>query len=457
MATAAANTFPVCNADDLISFFRTEVLTEQEAQYLTKGDFVPRPKPESVLTVYIRVLQLLCPFKPECHSMIPLAENFQNPEFHEGSTPILNVHMRMCQFLPMCLIFDFSLNDLLMPKKQRTLTILSAIMNFLLFRKRRMGVVWEKQSKFRADTEQLQAYMRDNQEAERKINILRTIPPEQQAEANELAAALAELQTATTHEYKEVESRKESIAEWKARIAEMTQKLAQIKVDVSNMKDVISNLKSQIVESPEELKSQMEKMRESVKTIKLSFEQTDERVVELQTMAQSVTHAELEVQQIMSFLQDLESSMNKCKQRQEANQEQMTDIENKQKELKNLRVQEGQLKRALGMKLDKESKQNIRRQKKREMKDHHVEESLRHCNQIQQKREEMADKIQEICRATQQLKAKIKSLQEVCSEETQKAQILYDTVKASMKDLHLRIQSNVLDVKQMMSKKAPSC
>ncbi|KAM9813694.1 kinetochore protein Nuf2-like [Neosynchiropus ocellatus] len=457
MSAAAVNTFPIYNADALITFFRTEVLTDQEAKHFTKADLVPLPKPESVQALYMRVLQLLYPFRPECHSMIPLEENIQNPEYHEGSTSILSVYMRMCQFLPMCLVYDFSLSDLLVPKKQRTLTILSAIMNFLHFRKRRLEVVSEKQCTFRADTERLQTYMREIQEAERKIKILTTIPPEQQAEANELAAALAELQTATAQEYKEVKFKNDSIAEWKARIAETTQKLAQMKVDVSNMKDTITNLKSQIVESPEELKSQMERMRESVKTIKISFEQTDERVVELQTMAQSVTHAELEVQQTMSLLQDLESSMSKCKQRHEASQELMTQIENKQKELKNQSVQEGQLKRALAMKLDKESKQNIRRQKRREMKEHQVEDILGHCNQIHQKREEMADKIQEISRATQQLKAKIKSLQEVCSKETQKAQTLYDTVSASMEDLHQRIQSNVLDVKRMMSKMAPDC
>lgn len=34
--------------------------------------------------------------------------------------------------------------------------------------------------------------------------LFRTIPPEQQAEADELAAALSELQTTTVHEYQEV-------------------------------------------------------------------------------------------------------------------------------------------------------------------------------------------------------------------------------------------------------------
>jgi len=45
--------------------------------------------------------------------------------------------------------------------------------------------------------------------------------------------------------------------------------------------------------------------------------ETDERVVELQNMVQAVTHTEAEIQQMYSFLQDLESSMNNTKQRQE--------------------------------------------------------------------------------------------------------------------------------------------
>ena len=57
-------------------------------------------------------------------------------------------------------------------------------------------------------------------------------------------------------------------------------------------------------------------------------------------------------------------------------QDLMAQYEKKQKELRNLCIEESQLKRALGMKLDKECKQNIRRQKKREMKEQHVQEVM---------------------------------------------------------------------------------
>lgn len=86
------------------------------------------------------------------------------------------------------------------------------------------------------------------------MSLFRVIPPEQQAEADELAAALSELQAATMHECQEVvggdhtvknnknllfwvlsgeinvrisfqNAKSDTIAEWKTSIAEKTQKL----------------------------------------------------------------------------------------------------------------------------------------------------------------------------------------------------------------------------------------
>lgn len=50
--------------------------------------------------------------------------------------------------------------------------------------------------------------------------------------------------------------------------------------------------------------------------------------------------------------------------------------ESLQKELKSLSNEEAQLKRGLAMKRDKESKQKIRRQKKKDLKDQHVQSIL---------------------------------------------------------------------------------
>ncbi|XP_075873540.1 kinetochore protein Nuf2-like [Nelusetta ayraudi] len=304
----------------------------------------------------------------------------------------------------------------------------------------------EKVAHYRAAKKGLQTLTQSISDAEQKIELLKVIPPEQQAEADELAAALSELQTATMHELQEVQTKNEAIAEWKTVIAEKTQKLAQVKVDVSNLKEDIGKLKSQIVESPEELKSQLEKMRENIKTSKMSIEETDGCMVELQNMVQNVAHAEAEIQQMLNLLQDLESSFNGAKQRQDEYQELLAQYEKKQKDLKNLCVEESQQKRALAMRLDKESKQNIRRQKKREMKEQHVQDVMGQCNQIHHKREEMAQRIQDISTETQQVKAKTQSLRDVCSKETERAQVLFDTLSTSIDEMNNRIEADLTDL-----------
>lgn len=40
----AENTFPVYTADAITNFYRTEVLTGQEAKHFTKTDLTPAPK-----------------------------------------------------------------------------------------------------------------------------------------------------------------------------------------------------------------------------------------------------------------------------------------------------------------------------------------------------------------------------------------------------------------------------
>ncbi|KAL3059282.1 hypothetical protein OYC64_011243 [Pagothenia borchgrevinki] len=167
------NTFPVYTADAIVNFYRAEVLTGKEAKYFTKSDLIPVPKPESIQTLYVRVLHLLYRFRPELHSMVPLLVNIANPQYHEATLGITSVFLLMRQFLPICLVHDFALSDLLVPKKQKTLIILSAIMNYLHFRKQRMDMIHEKKSKLRADRDRLQALNKSISEAQKKIETLK--------------------------------------------------------------------------------------------------------------------------------------------------------------------------------------------------------------------------------------------------------------------------------------------
>ncbi|XP_061685374.1 kinetochore protein Nuf2 isoform X2 [Syngnathoides biaculeatus] len=396
----------------------------------------------------MRMLNLLFRFKAECHFMVPPLQDIQHPEYQEGVTSIISVYARMTQFLPMCLVYDFALSNLLAPKKQKTLFILSAIMNFLQFRKLRMNVLLEKQAKIRASLEMEQTYTKEVQEAETNIAKLSTIPPEQQAEASQLEAEISELNAFFKTEYEEVNRINHRNDELKLKIAEKRQKLAQVKMDVNDIKEDITKLKSQIVESPEELKLQVEKKKEDVKNIKSSIEQMNAFVVELQNSVQRVTHTDLDTQQMYSLLQELEVSMNDRKNVYDEHLHLTTQEEKKQKVLKNLYKEVEQLKRSLGLKLDKETKQNIRRQKEKEEKEQHIKNVLGQCKDVHQKREEKAAQIKEISGKSQQLKVQIQSLKVSCRKQTDAAQAMYDTVSAAMDELDDRIEMRILSLKE---------
>ncbi|XP_016112999.1 kinetochore protein Nuf2-like, partial [Sinocyclocheilus grahami] len=133
-----------------------------------------------------------------------------------------------------------------------------------------MEIIADDQQSFRSYKDRVKAYTREIKEAEKKSEKLTTIPPEQQAEDKELDAAVAELKASVQHQYQDVNAVNETVSQCKTEIAEMSQKLTQRYVGLATLKDELVSLKSHIVESPEELRNEMERMKENVKNIRMS-------------------------------------------------------------------------------------------------------------------------------------------------------------------------------------------
>ncbi|KAL2090709.1 hypothetical protein ACEWY4_012972 [Coilia grayii] len=452
MMNENALTFPVYKVDALVQFFRTEVLIGQESKQFTKNDITPLPKPDVMQRLYMRVLQLVFRIRPESLYLVPLSENIQHPQLFEGVAPIMNLFLRMRQFLPMCHVYDFSLGDLLAPKLKQTIVVLSGIMNFLHFRNQRLDETLAHQQSFRENLDRQEACKQGIKVAEKRIKELTTIPPEQQAEAKELDKALAELQEGTEQAYQKVNSLKAEVADGKNENIEQTQKLSQLKVDVNDLKEAISKLKSEIVESPEDLKNTMMKMKDNIRNIKDKKEAKDEQLVENQIVLQAVNDKKVEIQFLNKLLQDLQSSLTKAQQLHEEINTLVRSDEQLEKELKAVGAEEGQLKRALSMKQDKDSKQHIRRQKRKEAKDHQMRSIMGEYDRVHLKREEVVEKLSGLTNEMQQFKAKIQSMRDTCDQETRKAQAMYDHLRGSLDQFHKRLENAITESRTEMQK-----
>ncbi|TRY97797.1 hypothetical protein DNTS_008288 [Danionella cerebrum] len=527
------NTYPVYKVDVIVQFFRTEIIETLShsilyAFNLNTNNLCFGSQAETIQRLYMRILQMVFGLRHECLYMMPFLENVQYPSIYEGVVPVLHVYNRMCQLLPLCHMYDFSLSDLLNPKSKRTISILSAIQNFLHFRKDRLKISSAHQQSFRTDLERLQTCTREIKEAEKKIEKLTTIPPEQQVEARELAAIMADLTATTKQLYNDTTSISEKVSLCKAEIAEITQKMAKKKEEVATEKEEISKLKCQVVESPKELKDAMERMKENLKNIKVSkhnlsnkpwtfaealcsrlmstgdpsrAEHADERVEELQIVVQCASQVEADAQLLLKQMQELQSSMCKSDQQREESIHLMAVfrsfqlralqpvetpllevvefvhsslrlaaidfkiqlllkqvqtlgamIESLEKELKSLCSDEAQLKRALALKYDKLSKQQIRRQKRKEAKEQHLRDVYARYDKVHQKREDFVKVIEDKNLATKQLKETTQTLREQCSRRTQKAQERYDTLLTTLELFNKRIESILEETNEAASK-----
>lgn len=432
-------TFPVYKVEEILAFLRSDVLAGPEARNFTKSDIVPTPKPDSIQRLYMRILQLVFGFRPDCHYMMPVNENIQHPLIYEGILPIASIYLRMCQFLPMCHVYDFQMNDLLNPKAKRTIFILCGIMNFLHFRNLRREIYLDHLQGYKSAVEKSQSIAKGINEAELKITKLTTIPPQQQAEFKELSAAVTDLHHAMSQESQAVNSINEEIAQLKSEHAEKTLKLNNKKVDLATLKEDQARLKSLIVESPEELRNEKEKMKETVKKIKQTIEKTNVNLVELQNKIQGSVKCQEEFQSFYKLQLDLQGGMEKMNSLIAEIRNINDVVERQRKDLKNMSTDETQYKRAVGMKMDKKTKLQIRRQKKQEVKDQQVQIMFGECNQVQDKREDVLKQIKQVIDENQQVKAKLQFLTECCSNETAKAQALYDSLMGVLEQYHERL------------------
>ncbi|XP_041128730.1 kinetochore protein Nuf2-like isoform X1 [Polyodon spathula] len=287
--------------------------------------------------------------------------------------------------------------------------------------------------------EESQYVVKGIKEAELKIVRLATTPPEQQAEFNKLSSEVLDLQHAMSEESQRVSAINEQIAQWKCEHSEMTQMLSKKKVDLATLKEDHIKLESLIAKSPEELRNEKEKLKETVKKIKQSIDSKNMALVEHQNKNQTSSLCRGTFESFYKLLEDIEGLVEKMNALQSEIRDLTNLIERQRKDLRNMSTDETQCKRAMGMKMDKKTKLQIRRQKKQEVKDQQVQIVFSECNQVQEKREDILKQMKQLDCETQQIRAKIQLLTETCTYETEKAQAMHDVLVAVVNQYHERL------------------
>ncbi|NXP08401.1 NUF2 protein, partial [Thinocorus orbignyianus] len=209
---------------------------------------------------------------------MPVTVDIMYPQIFEGFLPVCNLCIHMERLLPMCRISDFQIGDVLNPKTKRTARFLSGILNFVYFRELRREIYLSLQLNYKLAMEKHQQLETANREAAVKLEKLNTVPAEHQAEVMQLTEDIRELEQLIRQDYRRKQiALQEVISQKKSDFAARTRTLNELKVILATLKEEQEQLKSKIVQSPEELESYKEPMKETIKKLKKSKQEVIEK------------------------------------------------------------------------------------------------------------------------------------------------------------------------------------
>ncbi|XP_074859076.1 kinetochore protein Nuf2 [Carettochelys insculpta] len=430
-------TFPRYNPNDLITYFRNQILTGAEAKNLSKNDLFPNPKPEVLHMIFMRILQNVCGIRLEHFYMMPVTVDIMYPQIFEGFLPICNLYINMERFLPVCRVNDFHIADVLNPKAKRTARFLSGIINFINFRESRREIYMEFQWTYKSAMEKFQQLQTANQEAAVKLEKLDTIPVEQQAEFKQLSDAIQELQQVLNQDYRrKTVSLQEVTSQKKAEVAEGTRNLNQVKVTMATLKEEQEQLKSKIVVSPEELKNYKEHMKETVQRLKKTHQEVIEKYESYRDLVEILPSCQSEVQLYQKKMQSQAANVERMANISSEVRNLEDQIESAQIEMKNATTDEMSLKRVVRAKREKLSTTEIRINKKIEEVDQYKHTVFDYCNRIQEKRRAVYEKVAAMHKEIQQVRFKVQQRKENIEKEKMKAQEIYLNLRAGLEKYH---------------------
>ncbi|XP_078497454.1 kinetochore protein Nuf2 isoform X1 [Lissotriton helveticus] len=430
-------TFPTQPTNELVALIRQQVFTGSEAKNISKNDLFPSAKPEVLLKIYMKLLQIIYGYRQEHFYMGPVDIDIPYFNIYEGFLPIGNLLSYMEQFMPKCRVYDFQLSDLVSSKGKRTGYCLSGVLNFLVYRNARREIFLQWSSSYRSSLENLQQVQKSNEEIQMKIKKLSTVPPEQQAEFNMLNSEMNELKQTLHQKYRaEDAALQEKFAQKKTEYAAHAKRLSELKLAMANMREEHERMRAQIVESPEARKNKTESMKATVKKLKVERQETNEKCEHYRERIAVGSMWQTEIQSFLKKFQVLEANIGK-------KAKVLTDITNADEqvtagnmELKNLSNEEAMTKRNLKLKKEKLVKLDMKIRKKHEDGDVYKQSVIEACNRIQEKREAANGILFQKEKEIQQTRLRTKRLIEHSEEQKAEVQAIIASFQSGLEKYH---------------------
>ncbi|XP_054976161.1 kinetochore protein Nuf2-like isoform X3 [Sorex araneus] len=428
--------FPRYEVDELLAHIRNSILTGADGKNLSKTDLCPNPKPEVLRAIYMRVLVLVFGMQPEDFYKLPACGEVPYPQTMQGFLFVSNLFRHLKPFMHICRVSDFEMADLLHPKAKRTIRFLSAIVNFIHFREscceNYMEFLWQHE----AAASKMSQLERAKEEALQRLEELKLVPADQQAEVQQLEDDIQERQRPLSHLQRKSMQMQETNAQKKHQIAEKTRRRNELKLSLASAKELQEGLKAKVVDSPEKLKRENEQMKDTVQKFKTSLREVRDRRDQYRDAVEGLPKCQLEAQRYLRKAQELADSRDGLAQTSQENLMLEDQVESAQLALRRLKGEESALRRQRAAKEEKLATVQLRARQKRQDTERHKRALTEDCQRLQAERDAVCARVETLTQEAQRGRLSTQQLRDAAERERLKSREISVKLKAGLDKYH---------------------
>ncbi|KAL2912180.1 kinetochore-associated Ndc80 complex subunit nuf2 [Polyrhizophydium stewartii] len=313
------------------------------------GEDITKPTPAKMLEIYEALTSLLQDVSAEqfAQPTFDVLGVMEYPDIHKDSLGLVAFYRHLYSLVSQLGVSDFSLGDILNPRKDRVIYILSGFINFCKFREERMQIFQECSLDASKLTEEKYSLERKNAELAELINQIKFRRAQEQPEVDALRATNTAL-AADLRELKKAQvALGAKIDNLKKEKNTSTEKQTNNQFLLSNLKQDCVRLKSRVVHSPEKLKQVIAEMNRSLQEDKAFVLAAEKKTRELTYKIELMDTVE---QDIFACQKAMAECIAEQKRAEEATQKLVADrevIAQKRAELRDQEIRDQQLQRQL--------------------------------------------------------------------------------------------------------------
>jgi len=348
--------FPTLDEQEVIDVFA-------ELQIPLTKESLTKPPQGFMRDLYERCLSMLTGIRREAITCRNLAATqcLSDPGLYDDTIPEIQFFRELRGLMETVGIIDFSRRDIDKPVKERTIRILSAVINFAKFRLDKMDQIEEFEEQLENLLEDRQVLVEGNGQAVLVIDRSNSEREEVRPQVEAMERETLELESVLKTKNTEQEDLQKESRVLKEQTSHIQERVDSSKLEILNLRQENEKLNLQIVHSPEKLKAHLEEMERSFEEATQQKLEGEERLRQVQTKGDALAKTCKEVQKCASMLEEVGQEMTKSNELKTDTKEMQSGITAKEEQIQEMQTQQQHLQRELQLAQERLQRLNVKK------------------------------------------------------------------------------------------------